>query len=71
MCGGRRGGGRHRLREPLEPAQPGRVVGVFVSPRETGVVVADSVVSGWKGQWVQGGIYSEDFRGQHRPEGEG
>lgn len=57
MCGGQRGGGGHRLREPLEPAQPGRAVGVFVSTRETGVVVAGWVVSGWKGQWAQDNLF--------------
>lgn len=53
MCGGQLGGGRCRLREPLEPAQPVRVSGVFTSPKETGLAVADWGISGCKGQCAQ------------------
>lgn len=48
MCGGQLGGGRCRLREPLEPAQPVRVSGVFTAPKETGLAVADWGISGVK-----------------------
>lgn len=63
MCGGKLGGGRHRLREALEPAQPVQVSGVFLSPEETGMAVADWVVSGYKSQWAQNRVYSEDLKG--------
>lgn len=53
MCGGQLGGGRCRLREPLEPAQPVRVSGVFTAPKETGLAVADWGISGCKGQCAQ------------------
>lgn len=53
MCGGQLGGGRCRLREPLEPAQPVRVSGVFTAPKETGLAVADWGISRCKGQCAQ------------------
>lgn len=55
--------GQEGARWPRKESLPSEC-GCWVSscPQETAVVVVRWVVSGWKGHWALGGVYSEERR---------